>query len=351
MYRNWNGFNDFKKGKNMIAITGGGTGGHLKIAKIIMKELNSRSIRPIYIGSTKGADREWFENENGFSKKYFLNSTGVVDKKGLKKITSLTNILKLSYHATHILKNHNIKAVFSVGGFSAAAASFAAILTKTPLFIHEQNAHIGALNKILKPFSKRFFNTFIYNDPYPVEDIFFEKARIRKEIKTIIFLGGSQGALQINNFAITVAKELTKKRINIIHQTGKRDYERIKKFYKKEGIQAEVFDFDPNLVEKISKADLAISRAGASTLFELAANQLPTLFIPYPYAAGNHQYYNAKFLVDKKAGFLSTNPTKKELFNILNNANLEEISKNLAHINKKGGAKYMVDIMLKSLIN
>ena len=333
-----------------IAITGGGTGGHLKIAKVIKDELEKKGIKPIYIGSTTGQDKAWFELDTGFSKKYFLNSSGVVNKKGFSKISSLTNILKLSLEAKKILKSHNIKKVFSVGGFSAAPASFAAILSGIPLYIHEQNAYIGSLNKILKPFSKRFFSTFLYNDPYPVEDIFFETAKIRKKVKTIIFLGGSQGASFINDLALNLAPILNKKGINIIHQCGKRDYKKVKKFYEKNKIKADFFDFDKNLVSKISKADLAISRAGASTLFELVANNLPAIYIPYPFAAGNHQYYNAKFLADKKASFVFTQK-EIEISKILNiiEMDLEEYSKNLAKINKKNGAKLIVDEILKEI--
>jgi UDP-N-acetylglucosamine--N-acetylmuramyl-(pentapeptide) pyrophosphoryl-undecaprenol N-acetylglucosamine transferase len=252
-----------------IAITGGGTGGHLKIAKVIKEELNKRGIMPIYIGSTRGADKEWFERDSGFSRKYFLSSSGVVNQKGLNKIYSFINILKLSFEAEKILKENNIKAVFSVGGYSAAPAGFAALFTNKALFIHEQNAHIGLLNKILKPFSKRFFSTFLYNDPYPVEEIFFKKARIRKKIKSIIFLGGSQGAVAINDLAIKLSPVLKEKNIKIIHQTGKRDYKRIKEFYKKNSIDADVFDFSKNLIEKITLADFAISRAGALSLIHI----------------------------------------------------------------------------------
>jgi UDP-N-acetylglucosamine--N-acetylmuramyl-(pentapeptide) pyrophosphoryl-undecaprenol N-acetylglucosamine transferase len=337
----------------MIAITGGGTGGHLKIAKVINEEFNKRGIKTIYIGSTSGADKEWFINDENFIEKYFLDSTGVVNKKGLKKLSSISHILKLSLKAKNIIKKHNIKAVFSVGGYSAAPASFASIFSNTPLFIHEQNAHIGSLNKILKPFSKRFFNTFLYNDPYPVEEIFFELARERKELKTIIFLGGSQGAVAINELAMKIAKQLNKKNIKIIHQTGKRDFKRIKEFYQKEKIDADVFDFDKNLAKKITLADFAISRAGASTLFELAANKIPALFIPYPYAAGDHQYYNAKFLADKNAGFVirQNNLSPKKALDLIFNANLEEISKNLEKINKKNAQKIIVDEILKHFIN
>jgi UDP-N-acetylglucosamine--N-acetylmuramyl-(pentapeptide) pyrophosphoryl-undecaprenol N-acetylglucosamine transferase len=337
--------------KLKIAITGGGTGGHLKIAKVVKDELNNRGITPIYIGSTSGADKEWFEKDEGFSKKYFLSSSGVVNKKGLNKINALIDIFKLALYAKKILKENNIKAVFSVGGYSAAPASFAAIFSNIPLFIHEQNAHIGSLNKLLKPFSKRFFSTFLNNDPYPVEEIFFDKARVRKKLKTIIFLGGSQGALAINDLALNLAPLLKEKNINIIHQTGKRDYKRVKNFYEKNNIDADVFDFSKNLIEKISKADFAISRAGASTLFELTANQIPTLFIPYPFAAGDHQYYNAKFLEEKNAAFVikQNEITPQKALNIILNSNLENISKNLAKINQKNGAKFIVDEIIKNI--
>ena len=331
-----------------IAITGGGTGGHLKIAKVIKNELNKKGIEPIYIGSITGQDRNWFANEDGFSAKYFLNSSGVVNKKGLNKIKSFTNIIKLSFEARDILKKYNITKVFSVGGFSAAPASFAAVISGRELYIHEQNAHIGSLNKLLKPFSKKFFNTFLYNDPYPIDDIFFESARIRKKINTVIFLGGSQGASFINDLVLKLAPELQKRNINIIHQCGKRDYEKVKNFYETNNIQADFFDFDKNLVEKIKKADLAISRAGASTLFELTANQLPAIYIPYPYAAKDHQYHNAKFLADKNASFVfrQNEITPQKILEILN-TDLEEYSQNLAKINRKNGSKIIVDELLK----
>ena len=331
----------------MIAITGGGTGGHLKIAKVIKNELNKRGIKPIYIGSTTGQDREWFEKDEGFSKKFFLSSSGVVNKKGFNKIQSIKNIVNLSFEARKILKENNIKAVFSVGGFSAAPASFAALYNNTPLYIHEQNAHIGSLNKLLKPFSKKFFNTFLYNDPYPVDEIFFEKARVREKVKTIIFLGGSQGASFINDLALKLAPKLKEKNINIIHQCGKRDYEKVKNFYEKNKIKADFFDFDKNLVEKIKKADLAISRAGASTLFELTANQLPAIYIPYPFAAKDHQYYNAKFLEKKNASFVyrQNEVTLEKILKIIE-INLKNYSQNLAKINQKNGAKIIVDKLL-----
>ena len=323
----------------MIAITGGGTGGHLVIAKTLKEELNKRGIKPIFIGSTYGQDKAWFSDDNGWEETYFFDTSGVVNKKGFNKILSLSNILKYSFYTHKIFKKHNIKKVISVGGYSAAPASFGAILFQKELFIHEQNAYMGKLNKLLKPFAKRVFSTFFYNDPYPVRDEFFDNARVRREIKTIIFLGGSQGAKQINDFAMQVAKT---KKYKIIHQTGKIDYDRCNKFYKENKLDVDYFAFDKNLIQKIKQADFAVSRAGASTLFELVSNQLPTLFIPYPYAAGNHQYYNAKYLVDKGLGFLSNNPSINDL-----DVKIDIISNKLKDINHKNGSKIIVDEILK----
>jgi len=323
----------------MIAITGGGTGGHLVIAKALKEEFNKRGIKPIFIGSTYGQDKAWFSDDDGWEEAYFFDTSGVVNKKGLKKIDSLFNIINYSFKTKNIFKKHNIKKVISVGGYSAAPASFGAILFKKELFIHEQNAYMGKLNKLLKPFAKRVFNTFFYNDPYPVRDEFFDKARIRNEIKTIIFLGGSQGAKQINDFAFKVAKT---KKYKVIHQTGKLDYDRCKSFYEKNNLEVDYFAFDKNLIDKIVKADFAVSRAGASTLFELVSNQLPTLFIPYPYAAGNHQYYNAKYLTDKGIGFLSNNPRIENL-----DVKIDIISNKLKDINHRNGSKIIVDEILK----
>jgi len=88
----------------LIAITGGGTGGHLAIAKAIKEELNKRGIKPIFIGSTYGQDKDWFENDEGFKEKYFFETQGVVNKKGFKKFSSLLNILKYSKECKYIFE-------------------------------------------------------------------------------------------------------------------------------------------------------------------------------------------------------------------------------------------------------
>ena len=255
-------------------------------------------------------------------------------------------VAKNSIKATNILQKHEIDAVISVGGYSAAPASFAAILKKTPLFIHEQNAVKGKLNQILTPFAKRIFCSFAPPyDPYPVRSIFYRTRRIRKKLRTVIFLGGSQGAKEINDLALQWATKLQEKDIKIIHQTGKNDYERVKRAYEMMKIEADIFPFEPNIAEKIAQADLAISRSGASTLWELATNLLPAIFLPYPYAAADHQRFNALFLHNRNAGMLYDAQSIEDIFEL----DLESISRNLLPLSRPEGAKKIVEEILTIL--
>ncbi|WP_096019736.1 undecaprenyldiphospho-muramoylpentapeptide beta-N-acetylglucosaminyltransferase [Campylobacter lanienae] len=335
----------------MIAITGGGTGGHLAIAKAFANELNSRGIKAIFIGSSSGQDKMWFENNDIFEATYFLNSSGVVNKRGFGRLKSLINILNLAFKCKKIFKFHKVSSVISVGGYSAAPAAFGAIIWGKKLYIHEQNAVIGRLNLILKPFAREFFSS--YFEPkfdYPVDEKFFKISRIRKNLNTILFLGGSQGANFINNLALNLAKDLDKNGIKIIHQCGQKDYETIVEKYKELNIKAEIFAFSKDIDLFMSRADFCISRAGASTIWELCAASLPTLFIPFPYAANNHQFYNAKFLNDQNAAMVlkENEIDNKNLLNIIYNLNLEDVSQKLINLLNKNGSKVIIDRILEN---
>ncbi|WP_321312275.1 UDP-N-acetylglucosamine--N-acetylmuramyl-(pentapeptide) pyrophosphoryl-undecaprenol N-acetylglucosamine transferase [Halarcobacter sp.] len=292
-----------------VVITGGGTGGHLKVADALIEEYSKRGIKPIFIGSINGQDKDWFDKDKRLYKSYFLETKGVVNKKGLGKLSSLFQIIKAMNKCFDIFDDNEVKTVISVGGFSAAPATFAAILSwGCKLYIHEQNSVMGKLNELTSRFATEVFSSFDSRSPikdYPVSEEFFDNARIRDEIQTIIFLGGSQGATAINNFALKVAPKLDSLGLKIIHQTGKNDFGRVSKEYEKMKINVDVFPFSREIAKKMSIADFAVSRAGASTLWELCANSLPTLFVPYPYAARDHQYTNAKFLEEKGLCYIS----------------------------------------------
>lgn len=289
-----------------LCITGGGTGGHLMIAEALVEAAVKAGHEVIFIGSTKGQDRKYFGGRSAFSHVYFLGTTGVVNQKGLGKLKALFKIFLAFLKSRKLLKLHHIEATYSVGGFSAAPASFASLSRFIPLFIHEQNAVQGRLNSLLKPYAKRFISAYDEDSTikgYPVKDIFYKSARVREKIETIIFLGGSHGAKAINDLALSIAWKLKKRDIKVIHQAGETDYERVKAEYEKLGVEVELYAFTTELDKLIKKSDLAVSRAGASTLWELTTNGCPAFYIPYPYAAGDHQYHNAKFIVDNNLGW------------------------------------------------
>lgn len=326
-----------------IIMTGGGTGGHLAIIKAVKEALvPAVDTSLIYIGSTQGQDRQWFGEDEDFSASYFMQTRGVVNQGRLGKIKSLWMMLTATGKAIGLIRKHKARVVFSVGGFSAAPMAFAAKLTRTPLVIHEQNAALGSLNRLLKPYATAFISSYLSESPihaYPIKEVFFEKARIRSEIRSVIFLGGSQGAVAINTLALALAPTLRDRGIRIFHQAGERHIDTVRAAYEALGIEAELFGFTQRLADYMVEADFAIARAGASTLWELSATALPTLYIPYPYAASDHQYHNAQFLVEKDLAWLMREDAidHAKILALLEE-DLSERSRGLMEIVEKDGA-------------
>ena len=328
-------------------MTGGGTGGHLTIIKAVKEVLNNHKL--IYIGSTKGQDRAWFAEDEQFASKYFLETQGVVNQGAFGKVKSLWMLLKAGLKARKILKEQHASVVFCVGGFSAAPTSLAAKSLGIPLVIHEQNAAIGSLNRLLRPYAHTFISSYEEESPihaYPIKQEFFERSRIRTEIKTIIFLGGSQGARAINRLALDLAPILKERGISIIHQAGEKNLQEVRQSYRDIDVRAEVFGFTTQLAEYMQAADFAIARSGASTLWELAAIACPTLFVPYPYAAGDHQYYNAKFLEEQGLAWILREKelTTSKVLKLLE-AELEPISRGLQTIIEQDGATQIANLL------
>lgn len=384
----------------VIAITGGGTGGHLAIARALAQELKRREIPVIYIGSLYGQDQMWFgdqarsvakspardsaqqdvgaeslpiqsldsraesttpESSNPqnplFEACYFLNTFGVVNKRGLKKLQALWAQVRALVQVRAVFARHNVRAVISVGGFSAGPASIGAIVFRRTLFIHEQNAIKGTLNTLLSPFATRVFSAFTTPaTPYPLQLATKEHARIRTEFRHIIFIGGSQGARAVNNLALAIAPILLEHGIAITHQCGDKELLRVKEAYENLGIADSItlFGFDRNLIAHLACADICVGRAGASSVWENAALGLPTLYIPYPYAAKNHQYHNARYFVQKGLGKLvleedlqETNPEDlaKQILAVLAPIvdNIESISQGLLALSAQNGAQMIID--------
>lgn len=363
-------------------ITGGGTGGHLSIAKTLALECKKRGINIIYIGSISGQDRLWFEKSEIFNEVHFLNTTGVVNKRGFGMFRAMYLQLCAIFQARKIIKKNSIDFVFSVGGFSAGGAAIAAILCNIPLFIHEQNAVFGSLNKILSPFARGIFGSFALNHKhfiqtaYPINDDFFMLSRMRKNIGSILILGGSQGARALNDFGLILAQNLKilldvlnvdGARFKIFHQCGANDFERVKNEYLKLNFKANFGDkkaefsneiceiylvaFSKNMAEILNKADFCLSRAGASSLWEICANSLPCAFVPYPFAAKNHQVFNAKYIKERGWGeiLMQENLNLDNFLQLLKTMNIAKISQNLHENKAENGAKHIMEQILKRI--
>ena len=156
-----------------------------------------------------------------------------------------------------------------------------------------------------------------------------EKKTLNNDEKTIIILGGSQGARIFGEIIPAAISTLCKNniKINVVQQVITNQIKKIENFYNEHNIQCKIFDFDSNIAELISKSDLAISRSGSSTLAELEFLQVPFIAIPYPFAMDNHQYENALYYKSKNTCWIleqknfTSNNLSLLLLEIFNNNN------------------------------
>tara|TARA_B100000003_G_C10795964_1_gene316858 strand:- start:8 stop:772 length:765 start_codon:yes stop_codon:yes gene_type:complete len=193
------------------------------------------------------------------------------------------------------------------GGFITVPVGIACYLLNIPIFIHEQNAVMGSANKILSKISKiNFLGMRIKNiknsvhSGNPIRTEFFQSSDLDNENVNIYITGGSQGADYINENLPKALSKLTN--INVKHQCGKNNITKVRELYKKYGLSAEIYDFYKNPAEQILWSDFVISRAGALSLSEISSLQRGALMIPLPTAIDNHQFENAKSIVELGMG-------------------------------------------------
>jgi UDP-N-acetylglucosamine--N-acetylmuramyl-(pentapeptide) pyrophosphoryl-undecaprenol N-acetylglucosamine transferase len=183
---------------------------------------------------------------------------------------------------------------------------------KIPGAIHEQNSYPGLTNKLLYRIMDMVFISFEESRAYfPKGRVFLTGNPIRKEFIagdivdgkdnkrfTILVTGGSQGATAINEAFMGALGILKDRGIDplVIHHTGERDFDRVVGEYQKKGFQGDVMPFIRDMPAAYRSADIFVGRAGAGTIFELAAMGKPSILIPYPYAANRHQEANARVL-------------------------------------------------------
>jgi UDP-N-acetylglucosamine--N-acetylmuramyl-(pentapeptide) pyrophosphoryl-undecaprenol N-acetylglucosamine transferase len=305
-----------------IVIAGGGTGGHLFPGIAIAQEFTARNPnnRLLFVGTGKPFETQVL-SKAGFSQKR-ITSEGFKGRGLWNQTRSVLKIPKGIFESVMILKRFRPDIVVGVGGYSAGPLVAGAWLLGIKIVIHEQNILPGITNRILSRLAGRIYVSFDEIPPgfnpkkvlytgNPVRRKILQYTRNQKVDKvddstqprqfTILILGGSQGAHSINMALLdAIDKIKDKDKFFFIHQTGPKDETRVKNAYELHGVSCRVQGFFNDMARQYQNADLVICRAGATTVAEIKAVGKGVIFIPFPFAADNHQVLNARSL--EKAG-------------------------------------------------
>jgi UDP-N-acetylglucosamine--N-acetylmuramyl-(pentapeptide) pyrophosphoryl-undecaprenol N-acetylglucosamine transferase len=236
-----------------------------------------------------------------------------------RKLRSLASLPGALLHAGAILREFHPVVVIGVGGYAAGPVCLAARLLGIPVCLQEQNSLPGITNRWLAHVAQRIYTSFPESHPlFPAAKIRLtgnpvreEITALRKEIPrrqsdgrfTILVAGGSQGARSINSAVIDMlAHADTPEALQIIHQCGSADLDRVRQAYASAGVAARVEAFFTDMARQYAQADVVVCRAGATTVAELTCIGTPAIFIPFPHAADNHQEINARSVVSAEAG-------------------------------------------------
>ena len=375
--------------KKRVLFCGGGTGGHIFPIVAIVRQLKKLSPKleffysgpedpfsAIYLGKEgiqcrfvlAGKIRRYF---NFFS--FFQNLFDLFFKTPLGILQSLGLLLSVKPSL-----------VFAKGGFGSFPVVFAAKLLGKKIILHESDAEMGLANKILANFADIILISFPIFEKFPkekrvifvghpVREELLEKAdkeeakkyfKITGEKPVVLVLGGSQGAERINEKILSSLCDFLEE-FEILHQTGKRNFERVKRFAdhllqtrKKLTLYYHPFPFfeEEELRMAFSVADFVVSRAGAGTIAEILAHELPSVLIPLPEAAQQHQLKNAFFLEKQGAAILiqeeNFTPTllKLQIKRILSKPSLlDEMKENIKKLAKPKAASEIAKIILENL--
>ncbi len=292
-----------------IILATGGTGGHLFPALETAKVLREEGHEIYFLGSF-GLGTDPIER-NGFAFRD-LNARGLNSWKLNHLVSFAVRMLRATVRSLGYLRKQRPERVVGFGGYGAFPVLLAALILRYPTLIHEQNVVPGRANKVLARFvgkvavsferSARYFDgrkTVLTGCPTRLLKKDFNKNELFKDFDlregktTILVFGGSQGSHRINEEFLKTARFLKKDLdFQVIHIAGRRDSLSLRGEYLKLDIPFALFDFFERMEQAYAVADLVISRAGASTVTEIAMFDKPALLIPYPYAKG-HQRQNA----------------------------------------------------------
>ncbi|MBM7692361.1 UDP-N-acetylglucosamine--N-acetylmuramyl-(pentapeptide) pyrophosphoryl-undecaprenol N-acetylglucosamine transferase [Peribacillus deserti] len=341
-----------------IAVSGGGTGGHIYPALALIREIKKRNKKAsfLYIGTENGLESSIVPRENIPFKS--IHITGFKRKVSFENVKTVFRFLKGVKDSKKILREFKPDVVIGTGGYVCGPVVYAAAKLGIPTVIHEQNSVPGLTNKFLSRYvdkiavcfeeAKPFFpgeKTVMTGNPRASEVIDYKGKKGLVALgmdpykKTVLIFGGSRGAKPINNAVIKVLAELREKPYQILYITGEVHYESILKEIELNANPENVVikAFVHNMPEVLSGIDLAVTRAGATTLAELTALGIPSILIPSPYVTDNHQEKNARALSEHGAAeiILEKDLTGGNLVKMIDSIILDAVK----HIDMRAAAK------------
>jgi len=360
-----------------ILIVGGGTGGHISPGLALYEEFSEKGIKTVFL--TGNRDKR-FSSLNDVDKNDLIFYGAPPLTRNIFKIPFfIIKFLFAILKAVRILKNEKISAVIGMGGYVSGPVLIAARIKKVSIYLCEQNSVPGKVTMSFEKHARKIYGTFDvskeyleFSDKYfhagnPIRKSVFEdvtKSEAKREFnldharKVILAIGGSQGAMKINELILDLKKTypVEFKDIGLIWSTGDYLYDKYKDMIHNEEELGAIY-MSP-FIDKVGTAyrasDIAISRSGAGVMMELAAMGLPSIQVPYPYAAMDHQDKNADVFVkegaavkisDSEANAKKVGPV---LFSILNNSRtLKNMSERSFAVAKKDAAEVIVKDIIK----
>jgi len=361
--------------KPRFIISGGGTGGHIYPAVAIANELKSRfpEAEFLFVGAKDKMEMQKVPQAGYAIKGLWIS--GIQRKLTLDNAMFPFKLLSSMWNSFRIIKSFKPDVVIGTGGFASGAVLKVASILGIPTVIQEQNSHPGITNKLLaKKANKicvayenleRFFpkdkmiltgnpvRQDLINEANKSEAIAYFKLDANK--KTLLVLGGSLGARRINQLIEKELDFLLSQNIQIIWQCGKLYLNDYSKYNEKENVQVVAFIDRMDLV--YAAADVVISRSGASSVSELCIVGKPTIFIPSPNVAEDHQTKNAKAISDKNGAILIKESELDAQFetvfsDLISNENKQaELSQNIKKLAKPNATKDIVEEIVKLIKN
>lgn len=305
--------------KTLVILTAGGTGGHVFPAESLAEELSLRGYELALVTDSRGKNN--YHGKLSEIANYSVLSGPLVGKSKLTKIKSLIKTCFGILQAGLLLLRKKPACVVGFGGYASFPCCMAAILLGIDLVIHEQNSVMSRTNRFLSKYASLIAQSFrnAKYTPLHVKSIVtgmpirkaisslngYAYPKIENEKFNLLIIGGSQGAKifgEIIPQAIQQLPDSIKKNLKITQQCKEEDISKLQEIYAQNGCEADISSFFSNMPELYTHSHLIISRAGASSIFEIAAAGIPSILIPLPTAADDHQTANAKYITDFNGG-------------------------------------------------